>query len=33
MRGDYGKKDLENANMKAPGGFKYPFGAFFLWLS
>jgi hypothetical protein len=22
MRGDYGKKDLENANRKAPRGFK-----------
>jgi hypothetical protein len=22
MRGDYGKKDLENANTKAPRGFR-----------
>jgi len=22
MRGDYGKKDLENANTKAPGGIR-----------
>jgi hypothetical protein len=33
IRGDYGKKDLENANRKAPRGLEIPFGAFILCLS
>ncbi len=28
MEGDYGKKDLENANMEAPGDSEFPLGAF-----
>jgi hypothetical protein len=29
IRGHDGKKNLENANMKAPGELEFPFGAFF----
>ncbi len=28
MRGDYGRKDLESANRKAPRDSDFPFGAF-----
>ncbi len=28
IRGNYGKNDLENANTKAPRGFRSPFRAF-----
>jgi len=31
MRGDYGRKDLESANRKAPRGFRFSLWSLFVW--